>query len=108
MLNIDNTPPADPTSITTTPLIANNGDSVTTVLEGVEATVTVQIVGMTCNPIPADATGTVTCTGVVGQNGLDGNDTSIILFDLAFNINSNNDTGLIVILSEIIFSNGFE
>ncbi len=107
-LIIDNTPPADPTSITTTPMVAANGTTVTTVLEGVELDATVQIPGMTCSPTPADATGTVTCTGVVGQNGLDGVDTMIRIFDLAFNGNLNNFTGLVVTQTEEIFSNGFE
>jgi hypothetical protein len=108
VLVIDNTPPTDPTSITTTPLSASNGTTVTTVLEGIEQNITVEIPGMTCVPTPADAMGTVTCTGVVGQNGLDGTDTTIRLVDLALNANLNNDTGLTVIADENIFNNGFE
>jgi len=108
VLHIDNTPPPDPSSITTTPLVASNGTTVTTVLEGIELDATVQIVGMTCVPTPADASGTVTCTGVVGQNGLDGTDTIIRIIDLALNGNLNNETGLIVIPDDLIFSSGFE
>ncbi len=108
VLNIDNTPPADPSSITTTPLVASTGTLVTTVLEGIELDATVQIPGMTCNPTPADATGTVTCTGVVGQNGLDGSDTVIRIIDLALNANTSNTTGLVVVPDDLIFSSSFD
>ncbi len=65
-------------------------------LSGVEPGATVTVPGMTCTPSPADATGIVTCTGVVGTGGLDGVDTTITVTDPAGNANTNVDSGLVV------------
>jgi hypothetical protein len=86
----------DPTNITISPNPASNGDMVTVTMAGIAEGSTVTVAGMTCNPTPTDASGNVTCTGTVGQNGLDGINTTITVTNSIGNTNTNTNTGLVV------------
>jgi heat shock protein HslJ len=92
---IDTTAPADPT-VSTTPVIANDGTAITTTLTNVEEGTTVTVTGMACTPTPADATNTVVCTGTVGQSALDGTNNTVTVTDGAGNVNTNTSIGLTV------------
>lgn len=92
---IDTTPPATP-SCSSTPNPAANGASVTTTCTGVEEAAIVEIINMTCSPSPADATGTVTCTGTVGNGPTDIStpDDVVSVTDAFSNSNHSETTGL--------------
>jgi len=95
-VTIDTIAPADPNVTSTLPSPANNGTVITTLLTAVENDATVTVMGMVCSPSPADVTGNVMCTGTVGQNSLDGSDTTITVNDAAGNTNITQSTGLMV------------
>ncbi len=105
---VDTTTP-DPTWISLSPNPAANGTTVFLQLSGIEWRATVSITGMICSPSLADQIGNVDCSGVVGQNGLDGTDNTITIIDDLGNTNANNSTGLkVTVDDDLIFANGFE
>jgi len=93
-VEVDTTDPNTPTA-STNPNPAKNGDNVTTTVSGVASGDSVSIPGMTCSPNPSTG-GDVTCTGTVGQNGLDGTNNTITITDPAGNTNNSADSGLVV------------
>ena len=93
-VEVDTTDPNAPTA-STNPNPAKDGDNVTTTVSGVAPGDSVSIPGMTCSPNPSTG-GDVTCTGTVGQNGLDGTDNTITITDPAGNTNNSADSGLVV------------
>jgi len=92
---VDTGSPSDPVC-STTPSPASDGTAVTMVCGGVEPGSTVTTPGMTCLPTPADATGQVNCTGVVGAAGLTVSDDIVTVTDSSGNANTNTNTGLII------------
>ena len=92
---IDTGTPPDPTSISLAPNPAKNGDTVVLNLTGIKWGAHVSVVGMTCSPAAATIDGFIDCSGVVGQNGLDGTNNTITISSNG-NLNTNTSTGLIV------------
>lgn len=90
-----NNPPPNPASIVLLPNPAADGTTVELNLTGIELGAVVTVTGMMCSPSPATNTGLVDCTGIVGQNGLDGTN-NVISISNNGNTNSNTSTGLIV------------
>ncbi len=96
-VTIDTTAPSVPVC-TTEPNPAKNGDTVKTRCTGVEEGTTVTIDGMVCEPTPADDTGVVVCTGVVGTGSTDisTSDSTVTLTDPAGNTNTDATTTLVI------------
>ena len=93
-INIDTTAPETPNA-NTSPNPAKDGTNVSTTVSGVAAGNSVSIPGMNCSPNPSTGADVI-CTGTIGQNGLDGVDTTVTVTDPAGNTNTGADSGLVV------------